>query len=891
MKNFIGAIILLISFYQSVLGRQHELSPVDTSVLRTWPSLVNGSGVISNNGLYVGYGVCHSVYSFTLPDEVVFKSLDGRWEVHIDSVAPLPLVITAESRFGIVNMINNKICVQELGNDKRIIIPGIKFYKFVTAGGKEYLLYLRDKDGEFVVYDLSKDKPLRRFNHIRQAKVSESGNTVYLLSGDDTGYQINRLTVTDGSLLCVWKGKEAPSSLVTDGMGEQVSFKCGTSLWYYNISSHTPARELLLSMEGDCKGLLIDRVEKFSESGQYLFVRMQGEQLPPLNPNINPVQIFGYQDAVFDIYADREQPSYLGMYNLDKGNLIRLEQENEKFRSLGKDEDIALVRHNEGTASEYYWNESGLKSDYLISLPDGKRVAIGKRNWNIELSPSGKHVFYQDDFWGDIFCIDVKTGNRINLTRKLPIPLTDDIVESPMTSKSRVLEFYTWSNDEDYIIVYDRYDIWKLDVRGVKVPVNLTNGYGRDHHTVFRFCQPAGKNAIKVKAGEEVILSAFNEETKDNGFYRQKLDNDQSPTLLTMGRYLYVAPYQVFSGEYPHKSRDKEINMVWRMSTRESPNYFWTKDFKQFKQISHINPERGYQWHTSELMNFTTKDGIKTQAVLYKPDNFDSTKKYPVLFNYYEHESGKLNAYVGPELTDHYQFNYPMMLARGYLICLTDIHLKIGETAHSVVDAVEGAADYLSKLPYVDSTRYGICGGSFGGYATSCLATFSQKFAAAVTISGPSDLVSAYGNVPGLRDEIIENRQMRMGVSLSSDPERYLRNSPVAYTKGIATPILIVNTTSDPNVNVQQGIEYFISLRREGKRAWMLRYPHHDHGIGDPFDQADLYTRMNQFFDHYLKGEPAPVWMTRGISLNETEVHSGFTYDSIAPSSSRLLIK
>jgi dipeptidyl aminopeptidase/acylaminoacyl peptidase len=881
----------MLFFNQSMFGRQHDLPHVDTSVLRTWSSLVNGSGVISSNGLYVGYGVSHSIYNFSLPDEFVFKSLDGRWEIHLDSVAPLPAIITADNRFGIVKTSNNRLYIQELGKDKRVVLPEITYNRIITAGGKEYLLFFRETYKEFGIYDLSNNMRFRLFSDIQQYTISESGNTVYMVLRDDAGFKINRLTIPGGSLLSVWQGKDAPSSLVTDKKGEQVSFKCGSSLWYYNQELGEQARGVLPSIEGDCNGLMIERVEKFSESGKYLFVRMQGPKLPPLNPAVNPVQVFSYQDAAFDVYAGREQSSYLVLCDLNKRKLIRLEQENEKFRSLGRNEDIALVRHCEGAPSEYYWNDRGLKRDYLVSLPDGKRIAVGKRNWNIELSPLGRHVLYQDEFGGDVFCIDIKTGNHTNLTSRLPIPLADDVIEMPITSKSRRLEFYTWSGDEDNIIVYDRYDIWQLDVKGVKAPINLTNGYGREHHIVFRFCQPAGENAIKVKAGEEVVLSAFNEETKDNGFYKIKLNINQSPTMSTMGAYVYVAPGQISAGEYPQKSRDKGIYLVWRMSTRESPNYFWTEDFKHFTALSHIYPEKKYQWHTSELISFKTKDGVRTQAVLYKPDNFDSTKKYPVLFNYYEHESGKLNAYIGPEFTDQFQFNYPMMLARGYLICLTDIHFKTGETALSVVDAVEGAADHLSRLSYVDSTRYGVCGGSFGGYESSCLATFSRKFAAAVTISGFADLVSAYGNVPGLRDEEYENRQLRMGLSLSADPERYLRNSPVAYTKSITTPILIVNTTLDGNVNVQQGIEYFISLRREGKRAWMLRYQNPDHGVSDPFDQADLYTRMNQFFDHYLKGSPAPVWMTLGISVNQTGVHSGFTYDSVAPSSSRLLLK
>lgn len=883
--------IILLCCYQPMLGRQHDSPHVDTSALHTWPSLLAGSGIISNNGLYVGYGISPSIYNFSLTDQFVFKSVDGSWEVHVDSVAPMPALITSDSRFGVVNTNNNKLVIQELGKDNRNIISDITYYQLVSTGGKDYLLYLIGKDKELVIYDLSKNKSERKFNHIQQIKVSESGNVVYFISADDTGYKVSLVRIAEESILPVWNGREAPLSLATDKKGEQVAFKVGSSLWYYNSLTNTRAIELVQSMNVDSKGLLVDEVEKFSESGKYLFVRMKGEKLPPLNSTVNPVQVFSYQDAAFNISAGREESSYLGIYDLSKGKIIRLEYENENFHSLGKNEDIALVRYCEGSTLEYYWNSKGLKRYYLVALKDGKRFDIGTGNWNLMLSPSGKRVIYQNDFGGDIFCMDVKTGSHTNLTEKLSIPLTDDVLEMPMSSKSRGLEFYAWSENEEFMIVYDRYDIWQLDVKGVKTPVNLTNGYGRAHQIVFRFCQPAGEKEINVKARGAIVLSAFNEGNKNNGFYKHNLNSGQNPTKLTMGPYLFVAPGQVIGGEYPRKSRDKDIYLVRRMNIRESANYFLTIDFKKFKELSNIYPERGYQWHTSELINFTTKDGIKTQAILYKPDDFDSTKKYPVLFNYYEHETGKLNAYLRPDYTDQYQFNYPMMLARGYLICLTDIHYKIGETAHSVVDAVEGAADYLSRLPFIDSTRYGICGGSMGGYETSCLATFSHKFAAAVTISGPTDLVSAYGNVPGLRDEEYENRQLRMGVSLSTDPYRYLRNSPVAYTKNITTPILIVNTISDGNVNVQQGIEYFISLRREGKRAWMLRYQNPDHGIGNPSDQADLYTRMNQFFDHYLKGAPAPVWMTKGISANEAGVHSGFTYDTVAPSSSRLLLK
>jgi hypothetical protein len=86
----------------------------------------------------------------------------------------------------------------------------------------------------------------------------------------------------------------------------------------------------------------------------------------------------------------------------------------------------------------------------------------------------------------------------------------------------------------------------------------------------------------------------------------------------------------------------------------------------------------------------------------------------------------------------------------------------------------------------------------------------------------------------------------------------------------------------DYNVNVQQSYEWFTSLRREGKTCWMLRYQNAqiDHGIHNLDDQRDLYIRMTQFFDYYLKDGPAPKWMTNGATQNERGIDAGFEYDS-----------
>jgi len=892
VKTIIILLIFILSLRLKTYSRQSNLPIIDTNSIRNWPGLIDGSGSISNNGLYAGYSISKSTIHLYIPEVYIFKSLKNDWKLSIDSMET-PGTFSKDNRLGFALKKNNELCIIELGKGIVETISDVKYYKLITIGTLEYLVYSRqvNKD-ELIIRNLSNNFE-HRFTNIVKYAFAEMGGYGYLLSKNGGKYEIDIISILNGKRQNIWNGAHEPSSLIIDSTGSQLCFKLDTSLLYYNVSNKLSPRSLTLNMTGDCSGLITLQPTHFSPSGRLLFIHTRGPVLPLINPNVNPVQIFSYQDPVFDLYAERTQPNYLCAYEISSGKIIRLENENEHFRTLSSDEKIALISKRDGDQSEYYWNKMGLQRDYIKCLNTRKNILLERRMGDIILSPSGTYVVYQTDWGGDLYCLNFLTETTTNLTEKLPIPIVDDVSEMPMTQNSRGLEFYNWSQDKESIIIYDRYDIWLIDINGHKPPVNLTNGYGRKTHTVFRFCQNRNEDKINKFSNLPIIISAFNEDTKKNGFYMLNPKVRQDPTLLTMGDYVYYAPGQAVGSIPPTKAQNKNIWLVWRMSAQTAPNYYWTKNFKDFMQISDLNPEKEYQWYTTELINFTTKNGIKNQMVLYKPDNFDSTKKYPVLFNYYEHESAKLNAYRYPGITDNYCFNYPMMLARGYLICQPDIHFKIGETANSIIDGVESAADYLSKLPFIDSAHYGLCGGSFGGYATNCLATFSSKFAAAVSISGISDLISLYGNVPGLRDEECENRQLRMATSLSTNPERYLRNSPVVYTKNVTTPILIVNTAKDWNVNVQQGIEFFISLRREGKQAWMLRYQYPGHGIFDLMDQYDLYMRMTQFFDHYLKGVPAPIWMTKGMSIPATGGFTGFELDDEirTPLPSSLLFK
>ncbi|MCF6407101.1 prolyl oligopeptidase family serine peptidase [Chitinophaga filiformis] len=852
---------------------------LDTSSVHSWENIIEDNGIITDNGLFVAYATAKSNIPFFIPNRTIFKSVNKNWEFKIDNTEGNPS-FTANSQFGIYKK-SDTLYLIRLGTEKTMFIPDVSNYSLIVNSKKneQYLLLNKKSKPDALLVTSLNTKPILQYDKVKDYHLPEGGDILFIVFKDAGNYQIKRIDLSSGSEREIWSGSSVPSNLVTYKKGRQLAFKVDSSILFFrNEPWQTRATEIKPGNWSAFRNLILDVPRFFSGSGNLLFISIKSSVLHKQEAHVKPVLLYSYADGEFNLSVKREEPSYLGIFDIKNNKLTRIENEFEKYGGISLDERKIYINHIQGSREEFYWNKKSRHHDYVLSWREGTRFNI-ENILGGTMSPSGKYVVGQNNYGGDLYLYDLGSGGVRNLTIELPIPLHDDDEQLPILSRSRHLFDYQWIDEEKFIVTWDRYDIWLIDVKGEYKPYNLTNGVGRNNRIVFRFAERDWSDQ-----GRKRILTAFNELTKESGFYELDMSRrDNNLTYLSMGNYLYSGAMGL--GSFI-KSKDGKSWLLKRASAAASPNYFLTSDFKKFSPISDVYPEKKYYWYTTELINFTTKDGVKTQAILYKPENFDSAEKYPVLFSFYEKETHLLNAYKFPAYTDNYYFNYPMMLSKGYIICVPDIYFKIGEAAHCIVDALEGAADHLAQFSYVDSSRYGAAGGSFGGYGINCLAAFSHKFKALVTISGISDFISAYGNYPGLRDELFELRHGRMGVSLSSDPVKYLKNSPVAFAKDVTTPVLIVTNTEDYNVNVQQSYEWFTSLRREGKTCWMLRYQNAtiDHGIHNLDDQRDLYVRMTQFFDYYLKAGPAPKWMTKGISADERGIHAGFEYDSTSES-------
>jgi dipeptidyl aminopeptidase/acylaminoacyl peptidase len=267
------------------------------------------------------------------------------------------------------------------------------------------------------------------------------------------------------------------------------------------------------------------------------------------------------------------------------------------------------------------------------------------------------------------------------------------------------------------------------------------------------------------------------------------------------------------------------------------------------------------------LIEYKNNRGVPLQGVLHYPAGYVPGRTYPMVVYMYEQLSDTLHRYSAPSERDYY--NVSSFTSAGYFLYQPDIVFQPREPGLSVLDCVSAAVEAVIRKGVVDPKRIGIIGHSWGGFDASFLATHSQMFAAAVAGAPITDLVSNYGDHhwrQGIAEtDHIETGQQRMVVPLWEDPDAYIRNSAVFGAGTMRTPLLVEVGDNDGTVFWHQGVELYNAARRARKNVVLLVYANEDHGLRKKANQLDYHRRIMAWFDHYLKGEPAPAWITEGV--------------------------
>ena len=569
---------------------------------------------------------------------------------------------------------------------------------------------------------------------------------------------------------------------------------------------------------------------------------------------IQPTQLLQVNQAI--------NRTYQGLVNLTTKKFTRLTDDDFPSTVLSDDAKVGLQATGVPYALSNTWGDGGTDV-YVIDPATGTRKEVAKKvGGQAQLSVGAKYVIWYDkEHW---FAHNIATGKTVDLNAGMK-SVHFEQENSSQTGEPAAWGLAGWTKDDRSVLIYDRYDIWELDPLGVRAPVILTDSLGRRENMTLRFI-PLGQNEDErfIDTSKPAWLSAFDEDTKESGFYRATLNGRRAPEKVMLDPVRYGNPT---------KAAKAETYMLSKMTFQESPNLWVGPSLNAAgTKITDLNPfQKEYSWGTAELVTWNSADGVPRQGILYKPEGFDPNKKYPMITYFYEDLSDGLHNYISPN--GGTSVNITHYVSNGYLMFEPDIYYEDGHPGQSALKTIVPGVQKLVDKGFVDPKKLGLQGHSWGGYQIAYMITQTNMFAAAEAGAPVANMTSAYG---GIRWESGVNRAMqyedgqsRIGKNLQEGLPLYLENSPLFHITRISTPLLMLHNDQDGAVPWYQGIEMYIGMRRHNKEVYLFNYNNELHGISGRANQKDWADRMQTFFDVKLKGAAEPEWMAKGIPAKD----------------------
>jgi dipeptidyl aminopeptidase/acylaminoacyl peptidase len=570
------------------------------------------------------------------------------------------------------------------------------------------------------------------------------------------------------------------------------------------------------------------------------------------DPQLQPAQLLS---------ANRDRnPSYQAIYHMASKKVVRLTDDSLPSVTLSEDGRVGVASSGVAYAIERMWGDAG-NDVYLVDATTGARtLIIQKINGGASLSPMGKYLTYFHE--GQWHAYNIATKKTVAVTAPVKnVRFDQETHSTPSTPGPWGVA--GWTKDERAMLVYDRWDIWELDPLGVRAPINVTDGVGRADEMTLRLVNLDPEEDRMIDPAKPLLLRAFSERTKASGYYRDVLGTTRAPERIVFADLNHGTP---------QKARDAEMYMMTKSTAVDFPNLWVGPSLTSLTKISDANPwQSEYNWVTSELVTWLSSDGKPLQGILYKPENFDPTKKYPMISYFYEDLSDGLHSYIAP--TGRNVINPTHYASNGYLIFEPDIYYEDGYPGPSAVKSIVPGVQALLARGYVDPKGLGLQGQSWGGYQASYIITQSNLFSAAMAGAPVANMTSAYGGIrwgSGLaRAFQYETGQSRLGKSLWEGQQLYIENSPLFWLDRVNTPLFMMHNDQDDAVPWYQGIEMFVGLRRLQKEVYMINYNNDVHNPASRANQKDVAQKMQEFFDAKLRGMEPPDWMKSGIPAKD----------------------
>jgi dipeptidyl aminopeptidase/acylaminoacyl peptidase len=907
MKKILPIVLAAISQLVSGQAQDQSLKILDQNDYLTWKTIKDVQ--LSANGLYTSYRV--------IPGEgdpvLHIYSAGNKTSISIPRVSKSQFDYEADIVFGTITPFRDSLRNLERKKvDKKKWPCDTLFVYHAETGAVEKIPYATGyaapgKYGGWLAYTLKKEAFLP--DSVKEKKLSKK-DIVYLIVRNlstrqqDTFKNIKEYAWADKApaLLAIaqsedsteiagviswkdhqWKylkkqkGEYAKLSLAQDGnqiafIGNLDTTKAQVPPWQLFYSDFKTDSAIAIASKNESTLPLIskDADLRWSENGRYLFYGRA--QMPVVKDTtllvdeIVNVEIWGTEDP--ELYtmqkvnkANEEKRSYVFAYDTQSKKHTGIGSPAWESTILNNDRNsrFALVYTEKPYEKTVTWLSDGAKDMAVVDLQTGKTTSFRDSIFtNPRLSPDGKFAFGFSDMDSTWWTYQIVTGvftlmNRSGLPR-----FYDEQNDTPGFPGN--YGFAGWTTDDQSLIVYDRYDIWSWSPMKGKTPVRLTQG--RESQMIYRYVRTDAEER-SLSMTTPWLLQGTDDVEKGSGYVWY------SPVDNSVDR-IHVEPFQ-FSKQVS-KSRKADVYVYTKENFQVFPDLRRSTDrLVNSEQISDANPQqKEYRWGTIELYHWMDWDSVMRTGMLVKPAGYDTLHSYPTIVNFYERSSNDLN--VHPTIAPHRStINYAFYASRGYVIFNPDITYALGRPGESAYEIVLSGVTTLVKQRISDPNNLALQGHSWGGYQIAYILTRTNMFKCAEAGAAVVNMTSAYGGIRGesgrARMFQYENEQSRIGKTLWEDPQSYIINSPLFKVDKIKTPLLLLHNDEDGAVPFQQGIEFYLALRRNGKQAWLLNYHGEPHWPVKWENRKDFQLRMSQFFDYYLMDKKEPEWMAKSVPV------------------------
>lgn len=566
----------------------------------------------------------------------------------------------------------------------------------------------------------------------------------------------------------------------------------------------------------------------WSDNGKYLFYgraeNLMQQDTSLLDDEIVNVEVWSSNDPVLYTIQNidkskEEKRSYVQVYDTQSKqhkSICSPAWESASF-APGRNSRFIIVSNGKPYDDEVEYMGSKRRDLAKVDLLTGAVISIKKGILTYpQISPGGKFAYgysaIDSTYWSYEFA-----ASKFSLMPRKDLPkFYNELNDVPTYPGS--YSWAGWVKDDQSLIIYDRYDMWAWTGKENQPPVALTNG--RENNLVYRYIRTDYENH-SMPVQEKWLVRAKDDLDKSTGY------TWFNPEGFQLDSNLQLSPFE--QTRYVQKARLADIYLYTKQSFSVFPDLQVTQDgFVNSEKVSDANPQqKDYAWGSIRLYRWMDFDSTMRVGQLVLPPGYDTLRSYPTIVNFYERSSDALHRHRTPS-PGRSTINYSFFASRGYVIFNPDISYKTGYPGESAYQIVMSGVTSLVKDRIADSQNLGLQGHSWGGYQIAYIVTRTNMFKCAESGAPVVNMTSAY---TGIRDASglprmfqYERTQSRLGATLWEDPNLYITNSPQFKVDKIETPLLILHNDSDGHVPVEQGIEFYLALRRLDKTAWLLNY-------------------------------------------------------------------